>query len=49
MPPPQHSARSPPPLPDALPTTDGAGGVCPAGRDAFSGGSAIARVFRTWK
>lgn len=33
----QHLVGSPPPLPAALPTTDGAGGVCPAGSDAFQG------------
>lgn len=39
MPPPQHSAGSPPPQPDALPTADEAGGVCPEGQTgAFSGG-----------
>lgn len=37
MPPLRHLAWCPPPLPAALPTTYGAGGVCPVGSDAFQG------------
>lgn len=37
VPSPHHLAGSPPPLPAALSTTNGTGGVCPAGSDAFQG------------